>query len=365
MFRNNNNWLRYTVEKEIQDNHSELCVGKFKKNVKEFKKWISKKSSWWLILGIVVLVLLLSQLVSYIPILRLIDFENDTTSNLIELRISNIATITSITLVVVGFLINNLALKSPITFKLLFEKLYLYPTIYIILSSIGAFVMLSTLKDSQNLFNNYNNAVLASTYIMIAVLFVIGYLFKTIINFADDKAIFNLLRKELFEEAKENLKISLLESYSRAKYITTVEEAGAERFAFPEHFGLPTGDGNSQDSREKYLHDINLKRLKKYIVRKCDNGRVKLHYQIVSLGSSIKSNDAFVWEDNANNEHDDTRKLHKCLHLKKSIKNKESTYKNYFMSELKDNVSKSNSLKVESILNSIFELYEMEQKYLN
>lgn len=359
MFRNNSNFLRYTVEKKIKENHREICLTKSQMILERFKSLVSGKGSWIAILATVASIILLSQLVGYIPFLRIIDFEDNTTANLIELRISNIATITSITLVVVGFLINNLALKSPLTFELLFKKLYLYSTIYLILISIGVFVILSTLKDSQDLFNSYNNAVLASTYIMIVVLFVIGYLFKTIVTFADERVILRLLKNQLFNEAKENLIIALINKYSRERYIEIVEEAGAEMFVFGEYLELSEEGGHI-----RYIHDINTKRLSNYIRKKIETNNTRVLFQTISLQSRIKSTDAFVWQEGFHNDRD-TLKLQKCLYLRKTINERQNKYKSYFESEFKDSVSKSNFVKVDEILSSLRELYIMEQRHLN
>ena len=121
-FRNNNNWLRHRVKSHIREHHKDLFDPLHKNLFNRFSNYISDKEQWWVVLLFVMIVFAFSSLFSGIDFLNFINLKDETSRILVDQRTTNIATIISITLVVVGFLINNLAVKSSLTYKLLFKK---------------------------------------------------------------------------------------------------------------------------------------------------------------------------------------------------------------------------------------------------
>ncbi|MGH1516562.1 hypothetical protein [Chryseobacterium sp. JK1] len=212
--------VRKKVKQEHEDLHDRFLI--VCKHV--LINFLSDRNSYFFI-PIIVIGLFCAPLVLDFEVLKVFDFNIETVKVLVDQRTTNIATIISISLVVVGFLINNLAVKSPTTYKLLFKKSLLYFTIYLTLSTIFFFIILSTLRDS---FAEviYIKLVLAGTYISLFILILIGMLFRQIIYFTNEKEISNMLFKELMKEGKVRMKIILMKKYSPELYQSFMEERG-------------------------------------------------------------------------------------------------------------------------------------------
>lgn len=212
--------VRKKVKQEHEDLHDRFLI--VCRNV--LINFLSHRNSYFFI-PIIVIGLFCAPLVLDFEVLKVFDFKIETVKFLVDQRTTNIATIISISLVVVGFLINNLAVKSPTTYKLLFKKSLLYFTIYLTLSTIFFFIILSTLRDS---FAEviYIKLVLAGTYISLFILILIGVLFRQIIYFTNEKEISNMLFKELMKEGKVRMKIILMKKYSPELYQSFMKERG-------------------------------------------------------------------------------------------------------------------------------------------
>ncbi|MBK8344748.1 MAG: hypothetical protein IPL12_16550 [Bacteroidetes bacterium] len=126
--------------------------------VSRFYLW--KVKTVGLFLG-VLLIFIISPFID-ISVLNIIDIKSETAVYIVYQRTASIATIISITLVVVGFILNNLAVKSALVYRLLFKKSLLYPIIYLTLSTIACFIAASTLRDSLPSFE-FTRVVMAGT----------------------------------------------------------------------------------------------------------------------------------------------------------------------------------------------------------
>jgi hypothetical protein len=216
IFRNNNFWLRHRVTKHIETNHKDL-FDPFLKQIKiRVAEYFSDQKNWFSVFLIVVTFFSISSFIN-LDFLNFLDFDADVAKAIIDQRTTNLAAIISISLVVVGFLITNLALKSQITIQLLFKHSFLYSILYLTFSTISCFIILSNLRNTLDDFV-FARAVLAGTYLCILILFLIGKLFRNIIHFTDEKKISSMLQKELLIEAREKIKIGLMNKYSYALY---------------------------------------------------------------------------------------------------------------------------------------------------
>lgn len=198
---NNKNWISKRVNSYLKMNHKSLYEPFHKNFLITTFNFLSEKEQWWFVLLFVLSVFGIGSFITF-ESLQFITLTSETSKILVDQRTTNVATIISITLVVVGFLINNLAVKSEITYKLLFKSSFLYPTIYLTLSTIGSFIIVSTIRDTSIPNFNYSNAVIAGTFLVFLILLLIGFLFRTIIQFTNDREIANLLHRQFIKEAK-------------------------------------------------------------------------------------------------------------------------------------------------------------------
>lgn len=372
--RNNNNWLRYRVKSYIRENHKDLFDPLYKNLFNRFTNYISDKEQWWVVLLIVVIVFSISSLFSGFDFLNFINLKDETSRIIVDQRTTNIATIISITLVVVGFLINNLAVKSSLTYKLLFKKSYLYPTIYLTLSTIGCFIIVSTLRDTQIPFFDFSRAVLAGTYLVFIILFLIGFLFRTIIQFTNDKEISGMLHKQFMNEAKENMKGILLRKYSIEQFTSSVQNAGAKEYDFAEAWSftdtnlevteLSSEEISKTELKNKVIQDIHINRIIAFILKKKKKNANIIYYRNLGLDTISSETNDFVWEKGKNNSKWNKYILRTCLSLKK-VPNKEKetdTYRKYFDKKLEELSEESKYRSLESVLESYIELYTFQMR---
>lgn len=125
MFRNHKGWLRYTVKSMIKERHADLFQSFWATNLKKIKDYVFDRNRWWLILITVSIVFTAGGIIN-IDFLNILDINEATANILVDQRTGNIAAITAITLVVVGFLINNLAVKESFAYRLLFKAFVRY-----------------------------------------------------------------------------------------------------------------------------------------------------------------------------------------------------------------------------------------------
>jgi len=364
-----NRSLRYRTKQLIRDKHSDLFKSKFEEYILNLQEYSFDRKRWWFILLLVTIVFCISLIINSFGFLNFISMESSTAKILVDQRTGNIASITSITLVVVGFLINNLAVKESYAYSLLFKHSYLYPIVYLILSTIGCLFIVSSLRDELDNFQ-FNNAVLAGTCLSIIILFFIGFLFKKIIDFTDEKKIRGLLHKELMIESIRSLKQTLLKKYSNELYINEMVKENVKEYDWTgsidyanfnaEMIEIPE-QNVSVKYIEKYLFDVNLKSLKKFILKKQNNNE-QVSYRDLSLGEIITYNDRYILEKDKAFTNKEKSVLKKCLKLKKNKQplKENNTMRKYFDNKLEDLSNKSDYRNLEDLLSSYYELYKLQ-----
>lgn len=372
LFRNHNGWLKYKVNSVIRKNHQYLFQPFWRASITNFKEYAIDRNRWWLILISVIIVFAVGGIIN-VDFLNFIDITEPTAQILVDQRTGNIAAITAITLVVVGFLINNLAVKESFAYRLLFKHSYLYPVIYLTLSTIGCFFIVSTLRDQLTAIR-FINSVLAGTYLAVIILILIGFLFKRIIDFTNDRTIRRLLHNELIEEGVRNLKIILMKKYSSEIYRQTVKESGAEDYNWAEAFDfskkgtdfkeLSEDDLNTLKKKEKRIYDINLNGLKKFISKKQKHSG-QIYYQELTIEKIITEYDNFLWKKDNPNTDKDKSDLRKNLVLKKprNTKTDNESVRKYFDQKLESLSSNSEYRNLEDLLDSFYSLYELQMKH--
>jgi hypothetical protein len=132
---------------------------------------------------------------------------------LIDQRISNYVTMTSMTLAVFGFLLSNLIKKDSFNYELLYKKSGFIPIIYFVFLGIGSFLAISTSRDiikSVNFPFIYGKLVISSTILMLVGLYLVFSLFRKILDFTSEEKIMSYIEKDiLFHLKLELLDVSI------------------------------------------------------------------------------------------------------------------------------------------------------------
>ncbi|MBM6498932.1 hypothetical protein [Flavobacterium macrobrachii] len=369
MLRSNNIWLRHRAKKEIKRFNKSLYNPIHIDLINNCHDFISNRNNWAWVFMFVIFCFWLPTYINF-ETLNVLKIDISTVKTIVDQRTTNLATIISISLVVVGFLINNLAVKSPITYKLLFKKSLLYLTIYLTLSTIFVFIIASTLRDSIPEFE-YTRLVLGGTYLCLLILFIIGYLFRKIIHFTSEKEISKMLSKELLNEGKKILRQSLIKKYSNDVYKKFIERYGTEEYNFIFTIDDLLGkkmkarivDVDEEELKYKTLTDVNLLFLRIFIwykKRKRDN---RIYYKNLRLDEQINyiDND-ILWMESIDNSKFEKFILRKCLRLKKIEKSQtiENIYRNEFDQKIIQLAEENKYRNLEEPLDAYIELYKLQ-----
>lgn len=373
VFRYNNDWLRYKVLSQLKKEHPDLFQSSWKTTLNNMIEYSFDQKRWWFIIIIVIVFFSIGGLIN-INYFNHVDLTFSTAKILVDQRASNIAAIMAITLVVVGFLINNLAVKEPLAYQLLFKYSFLYPIIYFTLSTIGCFFIISTLRN-EFYTKQFDNMVLAGTYLSITILFLIGFLFKTVIQFTNDKTIKNLFHKELVAEAKHNLKSILLREKSAKLIKDEMNKIGAKEYDFFESLDIDNAslelvDSTSIRSIKKndkyYIYDINIKKLGTLIKKHIAN-KSTIYFQDLFLGKNINSYNNILIQKGTTLTDIGEGILTKNLCLKKTTKSHKNNFmvKKYFDHKLEELTNNNDFRNLEDLLESYYELYELQMNNQN
>jgi hypothetical protein len=369
MLRDNNMWLRHKAKNEIRKKHNDLFNPIHIDIINRFHNFISNRNNWFWVFLFVFFCFWLPTYVNF-EALNVFKIDISTVRTIVDQRTTNLATIISISLVVVGFLINNLAVKSPITYKLLFNKSLLYLTIYLTLSTIFCFIIASTLRDTISEFE-YTRLVLGGTYLCLLILFIIGYLFRKIIHFTNEKEISKMLTKELLNEGKRSLKNSLIKKYSTLIYKEFTKQYGSEEFNFlftiddllSKKVKAKKVNADEEEHKYKILIDVNLFFFKVFIWFKKQRSENKIYFKNLTIDEQINyiDND-IIWMESINNSKFEKWFLRKCLRLKKFEKNQttDNVYRNEFDQKIIQLAEENKYRNLEEPLNAYIELYKLQ-----
>lgn len=357
-------WLNYLAKKETKSNHPNLYDSTLTKITDKFSDLFSHKNSWFTVFLLVFLFFCSSMFID-INTINIVNLDIATVKLLVDQRTTNITGIISISLVVVGFLITNLAIKNPTTFALLFKKSLLYLTIYLTLSTIICFIILSTYRETLAEFY-FTRMVLAGTYLSLIIIILIGVLFRKIILFSNENELNKLLEKELIKVAKEELKLSLVKANSFKIYKRKIETLGlkyADNTILIDFNRLLYHNPKTEykvKNKSKYLIDVNLLLLKWLI----QSSKIKIEsYSGVTLfkQNNIELNTIFKLKENER-----LSWVHRILlpFLTFRTSNKELSYTNIYLDDIKrkvlQSVKNNNSTELDKSLNTLLELYKLQ-----
>jgi hypothetical protein len=334
---------------------------------KFLQNFVSESDQWWFVVLLVLMLFSISPIINF-HFLNFIKIDYKTATLIVDQRTTNIAAIISITLVVVGFILNNLAVKSPLVYGLLFKKSLLYPIIYLTLSVIGVFIAISTLRDTLSPFV-FTRLVLAGTYFSILILILIASLFRKILFFSNEKEIEKMLNEELINEAKENTKRYITEKYSEKIFTSIMQEKGAKEYDWSYSWNHSTqiNIAENEDTiqskkkpKELLVYDLNLETFSNFIENKKDDGTIL--FKKLSLEKIVNNTDDFVWSENSTNTKQEKTKLLRGLVFKNITKKLKDDYAlRKFYDEKFEKLSElDNHRSMEQVLESYLKLYEIQ-----
>ncbi len=356
MFRQNRNWLLFRTDKFIKLYHPSVTQSKLKRIGSKFICVIQNGKNWWIIVIFLVLFFSSTVLLDF----RFLNFFNlsiETARNLVDQRTANIAVITSITLVVVGFLISNIATKESYAYNLLFKNSYLNPIINVVLTFIGIFFIISTFRDDipEKMFIDL---VLLGTYCSIAILLLIGFLFNRILYFTDNEAIEKLFGRELISKAKDEVYYNLVQQYSQSEFRKFLNNLGLHEIDWFQSPNRLFNNGERDDLR--VIQNINLKSIEKY-VGSFESSDLELVFQPLCLYSSINDSGSYIEIKGKRNQPNQRRKLRNALVVKR-VDFRNSPVREIFRSRLTKSIADNDQKKLDSILESYKELYQIQMK---
>lgn len=370
ILRQNITWLSYRVNKHLKNTHGDLFNSFFYNIYLTFYNSLTSRKNWLIIFILVVTFFSISSFIN-IDFFNFVKFDSSIAKSIIDQRTTNLAAIISMSLVVVGFLITNLAMKSSTTIKLLFKNSYIYFTLYVTFSTIGCFILLSNLRDTLSPFV-FSRAVLAGTYLCVLILFLIGILFRNIIHFTDEKKISDMLKKELISEAKQKLIKNLFEKYSCDLYnkilskdcvkYNSIENITLNNLLYPNN----ASKNNFEEEEIKVLKDVNIFLIKTYVFFKKMNKKNNLQYKSLKINEKFNYNEDIVWSDKKDNNQFEKWYLKRCLKTKKTDNTIDvNIYRNEFDQKIIQLAEESKYRNLEYPLEAYLELYKLQMKNKN
>jgi hypothetical protein len=250
----------------------------------------------------VIILFILSQILhpSFLPI---IIVPKETARIIIDQRTTNIAALFSISLVIIGWLFANISNKESISFEMLFKQTYLYPTFYFIITLIICLMLCSLLRDET--WMDLGNAVVCGTYMIIAALVAITFLFGRLLVVVKPNFFFNSLEKEILKEARFSAKNEIIQRASLKIYKKFSENFGFEdKIVFgtnlQHHRGVTLtlakiADGSGKDNIDLFsfkktfiIKNVRMNTMDKYLKQLILKG---INYYVpIRLGMAINEN---------------------------------------------------------------------------
>lgn len=276
---------------KIKQNHIDLYK---KRNNNLIFKILNKFTNRGSIKPIVFVVLFLAALCfcsfNLFDFIGLSDFhlkkiKADLVIQLIDSRINNVITITSISLAVASVLLANIAQRSKETYDLLFKQTFLYPIVYYILTVIGLLLLISFFRAYLNDCVIVNLGMLMMTFIML-IIFCIGYLFSKIIQFTNPNYLHTVFSNILISDANQILYYEKLNKISAEILQNKLSKYGAIvkssiNSMHPQQIFIET-------NKSKIIVDVDIKKIEGCIkTLHFNESKKEIDFNIFGLNDSI------------------------------------------------------------------------------
>lgn len=243
--------LRHLTKKIINNKYPDLALEADKKL--EFVEFFNKNSSW--ITGAFILAFFI--ICSCIP-LQFIKCE--TAQKLLDQRTSNLATIISMALAVIGFLLTNLANKDAFNYKLLFSRTQFLPRIFYVSWTIVLLIAISAIQDILPS-DIFIRLVQGGTILVMLAIPVVIDLFRKLIDFTDPSKINDYVDSGVLQEIHSEIVTELYQRHSSTYFRNWLKQKGITSDISP-LITIKPG--------EFEINDINLKLLADYLSDKTD-----------------------------------------------------------------------------------------------
>ena len=319
--------------------------------------FINGHNNWYVIVLIVLFIFFVPHLIN-IPTLNFIPIETDSVKNLINSRTTNIITMISVTFAIIGFLIANLAIKESFTYNILFKKSGFFPVAFIALSLIACFITLSTFGDWLPI-GYQANALLVGTYLIFIVVFLIGFLFTKLVRFTSQKYILNLVQKELMSESKRNL----LKTGRAIISFREVQELGLYQYSMAFLRNMTRGDFVLPPNHN-IISDIRINKLRRKINMIEEKNKIFVNNVFINR-EIVNNEDGFFFVDEADYSilKQDIKELNSCIVTSKKSEATSTEAKEYVLQKLEENIKSNDDKLVESYLDMLSEVYDLQQKF--
>lgn len=341
IFKNSKTSLRQQTVNSLKQKYPDLFVAKFQR-IKKVKDWLLDASRWYTMPLIISGVFLTCLFIDYISFLGVINIKYEVASTILDQRISNIATTTSITLAIIGFLISNIAIKEAFAYHMLFKHSNLYPIVYFILSTLSFLFLASLLRNKESI--SFLNISILGTYMSIIIMILIGYLFRKIVLFTNPEKIREIFHNDLIEENKQILRDNLIFKHSKSNYLEYIKSIQV----------IHRNEYRSIFYDEMVIYDIDLRKLRK--LKQRYKAEI-LCSHAMAIGDFEEGKDDFIWREDG--QEDNALKTHQFLRLKapKQLSNKT---REYFDQKIEQLVDENKHKNLSSWLESYKELYKLK-----
>jgi len=163
--------------------------------------------------------------------LNIISLNEGNANLVIAENLGVISSLVAISFVVIGFLFDIIRDKTQKTFEDLFRVTRLYRVFSIAIVSILTLVILNTLKHGLSI-NVLGNVAVLSTYLLMATIIAIAYLFYKVLQYFNPDKIDKLTKEYLLTEAKHRLVMEKFIKESRLVFIEIFSNANYKENSF-------------------------------------------------------------------------------------------------------------------------------------
>jgi hypothetical protein len=346
-----------SIKKETDKILKEINPNLFESKMDKFIQFTNDHSKWYVIVLLIFAIFFGLQFIN-IPLLNFIHI--DEVKSLIDSRTANIVTMISVTFAIIGFLIANLAIKESFTYNLLFKKSTFFPVSFIALSLIASFIILSTLKSAIPI-DYQTRTLLAGTYLILIVVFLIGYLFTRLVKFTNQKYLLELVRKELISESKQKLLLIGKKIVSSNKIL----EIGFSPYSMA--FYSQKSKGDFQISKDHtIITDIKLRKLTK-LAKQIDINDFFVKEVCLYRKLTQTNDDGFFFvEENKLNQNSNSKilnRMNSCVITSANPIEQTNEAKDYIIQKLKENIKANNDKLVEEYFEMLLEMFRLQQDF--
>ncbi|MFN3752568.1 hypothetical protein [Flavobacterium sp.] len=224
--------------------------------------------------------------------------------------------------------------------------------------------MASLLRDTLGEFA-FTRIVITGCYLALAILFLIGYLFRKIIHFTNEKMIAGMLKEELLAEGQRKMKAILIKKYSGQLYPTLFKNFATQEFQITlENLLGANIEFTEVDDVEtveiRILKDVNILVLQFYLWLRSKSTK-DIFFTRVVLDEHIEKGKEIIWSNEKPNN-----KFYKWL-LRNSVLTAKVTnaidtdmYRKEFDQKIIQLAEESKYQNLEITLEAYIELYDLQ-----